>query len=209
MVNRLKLAGAGVGLLALLALPPASLAEQSRWTLRGGAHLVTPKGSNGSIPTQAGDKLEVDVDDAASVTFNATYRVDDRWGVELFGSAPFQHDIDIETLGAAETSLIPLTLSLVYQFNPRGRVRPYAGFGVHTTMFFDEEPDEIALDDEISIAGALGMDVGLGERWLLNFDVRWYDMDTEIHVDALGEVGAVSIDPVAYGLMIGYRFGGR
>jgi len=208
VANRIQRAGTYAGLVAVLALPLAAMAEQPRVTVRGGAHLLSPKGSNGSILVPGTGKLDIDVDDATSFTFNVTYHVNDRWGVEFLGSTPFTHDIDIETLGAAETSLVPLSLSLVYQFNPRGRFRPYAGFGVHATVFFDEDPEPLALDDEISIAGLVGLDIGLTDRWLLNVDLRWYDLDTEIHLDDVGEVGTVSIDPVAYGVMVGYRFGG-
>jgi outer membrane protein len=47
------------------------------------------------------------------------------------------------------------------------------------------------------------------DQWFLNFDLRYIDIDTEATV-VIPEVGTlrtdVNIDPVVYGIHLGYRF---
>ena len=54
-----------------------------------------------------------------------------------------------------------------------------------------------------------GGDFLLGDRWLINVDVRWIDIESDLSasdgVTSL-EVGTVKIDPWVYSANVGFRF---
>jgi outer membrane protein len=195
-----------VAALALGLAGGAGAAHASEWFVRAGGHYVDPKSDNHAV---------VNVDAAESLTFNVTYMLAPHWGVELLAALPFSHDIRLNADGSrvAETKHLPPTLSVQYHFLPDARFRPYAGVGLNATLFFDEKTtgalqgSDLSLDDSYGPAAQLGMDVDLGGDWLLNVDARWFDIDSAARLDGAG-IGTVSIDPYAFGLSVGRRFGG-
>ena len=184
--------------------------EAGDWLIRAGAHTVQPKSDNGTVDALP---AKVEVDDAISVTFNVTYMVTSNLGLELLAALPFEHDIDIGGATAASTKHLPPTLSLVYTFNPGSKVEIYAGLGLNYTLFFDEDTKgalngaKLRLNPSWGPAVVAGVDINLTEKWFLNADVRWFDIDTDAKVTAPGLTikDKVSIDPWAVGVNIGYR----
>jgi len=184
----------------------AGAANASDWIVRVGGHYVDPKSDNHEV---------VSVDSGQSLTFNATYMLSPNWGVELLAAWPFSHDITLNADGSkvAETKHLPPTLSLQYHFLPDGRIRPYVGAGLNATLFFDEKTTgalagtELSLDDSFGVAAQLGVDFALSDDWMLNLDARWIDIDTGARLDGVG-IGSVAIDPYAFGISVGRKFGG-
>jgi outer membrane protein len=184
----------------------AGAADAADWIVRVGGHYVDPKSDNHPV---------VSVDSGQSLTFNATYMLTPNWGVELLAAWPFSHDITLNADGSrvAETKHLPPTLSLQYHFLPDGRIRPYVGAGLNATLFFDEKTTgalagtDLKLDDSFGVAGQLGVDFALSDVWMINVDARWIDIDTDARLDGAG-IGSVAIDPWAFGLSVGRRFGG-
>ena len=193
--------------LALLLAGGAGAANASDWIVRVGGHYVDPKSDNHEV---------VSVDSGQSLTFNATYMLAPHWGVELLAAWPFSHDITLNADGSkvAETKHLPPTLSLQYHFLPDGKIRPYVGAGLNATIFFDEKTSgalagtDLSLDDSFGAAAQLGVDFALSGDWLLNVDARWIDIDTDARLDGTG-IGSVAIDPYAFGISVGRRFGGN
>jgi len=218
------------GALALVgAAVPVAQAEQGDWLVKGGATMVDPKSDNlkiGDLGPVAGVGTVTDavleVDDGTSFGFTITYMATDNIGVELLAAWPFKHDINLSasidgvsgSLKIAETEHLPPTISLQYHFLPDGMFNPYIGAGVNWTMFSSEEidpllADGLSLDDSFGLAGQIGADVRLGDKWLVNFDVRYIDISTEAKMKVDGEwvkLGDVAIDPFVYSIMLGYRF---
>ncbi len=115
-------------------------------------------------------------------------------------------DVDL-----GDVTLLPPTLTLQYHFNPAGKVRPYLGAGVNYTTFFNEDlPNGSALstidyDDSFGLAAQAGLDYALENGWLVNFDVKYIDINTDVLID--GAISAdVDIDPVIFGIGIGRTF---
>jgi outer membrane protein len=191
--------------LALVLAGGAGAADASDWIVRVGGHYVDPKSDNHEV---------VSVDSGQSLTFTATYMLSPHLGVELLAAWPFSHDITLNADGSkvAETKHLPPTLSLQYHFLPDGRIRPYVGAGLNATIFFDEkttgalEGANLSLDDSFGAAAQLGVDFALSGDWMLNVDARWIDIDTDARLDGVG-IGSVAIDPYAFGISIGRRFG--
>lgn len=170
---------------------------------RVGVTTVDPKSNNN--PT-------VDVDSGTTLTFNGTWFYSENWGIELLAALPFSHDIELKDgTKVGETDHLPPTLSLQYHFIPDGKFQPYVGAGVNMTLFFDEDlsgplaGSDLDLDTSFGLAAQVGVDIELNDKWLLNFDVRWIDISTEAEVDGTS-IGDVDIEPLVYGINIGYRF---
>jgi outer membrane protein len=197
-------------MLALLAssLLASATASAYDWTFKVGAHQVDPKSDNGTL---AGGTLKTDVSGDWRPTFQLEYFLNPNWGVEVLAATPFKHDVKLNGVKAAEVSHLPPTVSVQYHFNPGGKVSPFVGIGLNYTAFFDVKErgplagTQLTLGKSWGAAAHAGLDFTLSERWLMSVDLRWMDIDTEARVNG-AKVGTVNIDPLAYGLAVGYRF---
>jgi outer membrane protein len=186
-----------------LASVPLQAQETADWVWRVGLHSVQPKSDNHPL---------VNVDSAATLTFDATYMIASHWGVELLAAVPFAHDINLNGGGkVAETKHLPPTLSVQYHFNPGGTVRPYVGAGLNYTLFFSEKTTgalagaNLKLEPSFGPAAQLGFEIAISSDWFVNIDARWMDIDTDAEVSGV-DLGTVEIDPYAFGVAIGRRF---
>ena len=186
-------------------------AEAGDWLFRLRAINVTPDES-ADISAIGGD---VDIDFSVVPEFDISYFFTDHIAAELIlGVTP--HDVAAVNTAAGnidlgDVTLLPPTLTLQYHFNPEGQVRPYLGAGVNYTMFFNEDlPNGSALstidyDDSFGLAAQAGLDFALENGWLVNLDVKYIDINTDVLID--GAIAAdVDIDPVILGIGLGRRF---
>jgi len=191
------------GLLVLAINGTAIAQEAGDWMIRSGPYVVDPKSDNNDV---------VNVDAGTALGINFTYFFNETWAFEVLAATPFSHDINLNGGGeVGETKHLPPTFSLQYHFPLDGAFKPYAGLGVNYTLFFDEElsgplaGSELDLDGSFGLAVQLGADFDLNDRWTLGANVRWIDIDTEAEVDGVS-IGDVEIDPIVYGITLGYRF---
>ena len=205
---------------AMLSGGVAQAYDAGDWIVRVGASNVDPDDPNGEINVPDAGKLDVNIDDDTSVTFNGTYMWTKNIGIELLAALPFEHDIKVDGLGkVGSTKHLPPTLSVQWHFLPDSRFQPYVGAGINWTIFFDDGEDgvleelggQLELDDQSSfgLAGQIGADIMLNDHWFINADLRYIKIDNKAEV-TLGEDKlnvSVDIDPYVYGLHIGYRFG--
>lgn len=210
-----------LALVATLGLAaPVSAHEAGDWLVRFGASVVDPKSDNGTLDLTAidGGIQPITVDDKTGVTFNFTYMYTKNIGVEVLAALPFEHDISVETLGeVGSVKHLPPTISLQYHFLPDSVFQPYAGVGVNYTRFFSVsekgvlvDPLGVTLDVDSSsfgLAAQVGFDYMVTDQWFLNFDLRYIDIDVDAKIKEVPEInGTVNIDPVVYGIHLGYRF---
>jgi len=205
--------------LALIALP-AQAYEKGDWIFRAGYGVVDPQGTAASF-TDEGESLYIDVDSGSALTLTGAYFFSPNWSFEVLLASPFTHDIylgatDAGTEKIGEVSHLPPTFTFQYHFMPDAAFRPYVGLGLNWTTFFDEklvsELSEqglsLSVDDSFGAAVQLAADVPLGDKWLLNFDVRWISLEADASlsdgVDA--EVISLDISPLVYSINLGYRF---
>lgn len=202
--------------------------EAGDWLFRAGGTLIDPKSSNGTLDLGAVGlrPTGVDVRSQWGLTFNISYLMTDNWAVELLAALPYRHDIRVEGLPgrAATVTHLPPTLSVQYHFLPAATFQPYVGLGLNFTWFLSEsKKGGLRAADELlevntgidvdstsfGLAVQAGFDYMLNERWFLNADLRWIDIDTKATLTADGAPVArttVKIDPVVFGLNVGYRF---
>lgn len=183
--------------------PPAAAHEKGDWLMRFGATYVDPKSDNHDV---------VSVDGAWSATFNFSYFMADHWAVELLAAYPFKHDIELlDGTDVATTKHLPPTLNLQYHFLPDSKIQPYVGVGLNYTNFFDVKTEgpltgaDLNLGDSWGIGGQVGVDIMLSDKWFLNADVRYIDIETKARLDG-ADLGKVKIDPWVYGLNVGFSF---
>ncbi len=202
---------------ALLALitSPALAYEAGTWVLRAGVGVVAPDSDNLVLAPDA----IVEVDDGTSLTLMGTYMFSRHWAFDILASWPFNHDIKLGGTKIAETDHLPPTFSMQYHFLPDSTIQPYVGAGVNYTTFFSTKVTQaltdltgvtdVDLDDSFGLALQLGADWTFGNRWLLNVDLRWIDIESDLTasdgVDS-AELGAVKIDPWVYSINVGYTF---
>lgn len=198
---------------------PASAHEAGDWLVRVGASQIEPKNNNGTMDVAAlelGDQ-RIDVDDKGGLTFNFTYMYTANIGVEILAALPYEHDIYLEDLGkVGSVKHLPPTVSLQYHFMPQSVFQPYAGIGVNYTRFFSEDESgaladlDVTLDVDSSsfgLAAQVGFDYMITDQWFLNVDVRYIDIDVDAKIKEVPSIkGTVNIDPIVYGIHVGYRF---
>ncbi|ANK83230.1 MAG: hypothetical protein TEF_02435 [Rhizobiales bacterium NRL2] len=210
-------------MLALSAALPAApaLAEAGDLLVRFRGIAVTPTGESGGVqPAFPGGSLTA----RTSVTpeFDFTYFVTDNIAAELI-LATSRHQIKgqgaLAGVGnAADVWLLPPTLTLQYHFNPGGEFRPYLGAGLNYTVFYNEAANSnlvravgaTSVDATNSLGWALqaGMDYDLGGNWVLNLDVKYINLDTNVKLTTGAGIQRteLNIDPLIIGLGLGYRF---
>lgn len=192
--------------LALAAAAPAHADENSNWVFRFGAHVVNPTSDNGHL---AGMKASIDSD--TKPTFSLEYMATPSWGVEVLAALPFKHEVKLDGQKAANTKQLPPVIGVNYHFLPEAKVSPFLGVGVNYTRFFDThgtgllQGAKVKIDSSWGAAAHAGVDVKLAPRWLLTADLRWIDIRSDVHVNG-SNVGRAKVDPMVYGLSIGYQF---
>ncbi len=189
----------------------ASAYEAGTWVVKAGFHSVQPKGNNAYI-TEVDANL--DVDSAEQFTFDITYMLTERFGIEVLAAAPFEHDIDLGGGRVGSTKHLPPTVSAIYHFYPDAKVDFYVGLGVNATIFWDESTTgglagaDLELDTSFGPAAMFAVDYHLNDKWMISADFRYMDIDTDAKVSLPGLTikETVEIDPLAFGLRVGYQF---
>lgn len=215
------LLAAGIAAAAITTSSQAFAYGAGDFFTRVGAATVDPESNNGTIDVAPLDLygLPVSVDDDTQPAFTLGYRFHDKFGVELLAALPFKHDISIAD-GTATTDTKHLPPTVTAQFYPMGgtdaRVQPYVGVGLNYTTFFSEgqlssdvdalNGPDVSLDDSWGLAGQFGVDVLLDDAWALNAAVWYVDIDTDVSVEGVGDVGTANIDPMAYMVGASYRW---
>jgi outer membrane protein len=188
----------------LLAAPVTQAYEKGDWIVQAGVGVVDPKSDNGEV---------VSVDSGTSLIVSGEYMFSDNWGFEILGAWPFSHDITLSADGSkvAEASHLPPTFSFKYHFGTNSAFNPYLGAGLNYTIFFDESTTgalagtDLDLDDSFGIAAQAGFDYAFNDTIMLNVQVRWMNIETDAELDGVF-VETVEIDPVAWGVNLGWRF---
>lgn len=192
---------------AMAIAPAAHAQDNDNWVVRFGVHAVDPKSNNGNL---AGARASVDT--SVRPTGSIEYMFTPNIGVDLLAAWPFQHDVKLAGLGkVAQTKQLPPTLGVNYHFMPDSTVSPFVGIGLNYTNFFDTKSAGALSGASVSIANSwgvaahAGIDVKLSPKWIFTADLRWVDIESDVKVNG-AKVGTAKIDPLVYGVSLGYRF---
>jgi outer membrane protein len=208
MRNTLKVVALGI---ALSAAVPA-MAQQSaegNWLVRGRA--VQLDFSNGQADNMQANVGKVEASDRWIPEVDVSYFFTKNIAAELVLTYP--QDIDIKINGTKQGTIaaLPPSLLVQYHFTDLGAFKPYVGAGLNYT-FFSKRSNILngaaRVDrDSFGLAAQVGLDYALTKNWSLNFDVKYIQMNTDVTLTGSGtKVGKVNLDPMLYGIGVGYRF---
>lgn len=214
--------------LALMSLN-AFAVEKGDWLLHLRAINIAPNDDSSFIRVDGAGVAGtgVKVDNNMSLDISLGYMVTDNWAVELLADLSSKHAVSAyglsglgvpDTTEVVDTNVLPPTLFLQYQFNPTGKIRPYAGVGVNYTLFFNDEltaaaksvlgASNLDIDSSFGLGAQLGFDWELKNDWSFNVDLKYIQIDTEATFDtAIGRASVdVDIDPFVIGVGFGKTF---
>ena len=220
-INLLALAGASSSALAV---------EKGDWLLHVRAINVSPNDSSSVLNVGGADLTGtgVTVDSNPSLDLSLGYMFTDNFSLELLADLSSKHSASVFGLPSAlnvpdgtevvETNVLPPTLFAQYHFNPKGKVRPYAGLGLNYTLFFSDDltpaaalalgANNLDIDSSFGLAGQFGIDFEMKNNWSFNVDIKYIQIDTKATFDsALGPVSVdIDINPLVLGIGFGKTF---
>ena len=227
MKHRKKLATTIIFGMAAIAAPASAQSDtgikRDDVLVRVRAILVAPtESTSGITPTFPAEHASVN--NSVMPEVDVTYMVTDHIGLELIAATTKHTASGISgTTGSigklASTWVLPPTLTAQYHFNPHGKIRPYVGAGINYTIFWNEKASKgleaavgstrAHMSDSFGYAGQVGIDLDIGKRTFLNFDIKYIDMNTTatLQTTAIGTQSVrVHLNPIVFGAGIGFRF---
>ena len=169
--------------------------------------------------------LDPDVDSSVSIGGSATvdddtvpeldirYFITDTIAIEaIFGTT--EHNVGAVNTALGNVNLgtinvLPPTFTLQYHFKTENSFKPYLGFGINYTFFYDGNPgqfDSVKYKDEIGLAFNLGFDYILNDNNYFNIDIKKYDLPTDVNINSGVATADVDLDPLAISIGYGWRF---
>ena len=226
-----------VALLSAFA-PVLAQAEAGDIVVRLRAAYVNPDEHSklGSVSAGAGLGAAIAADSKLTVGNNTipeldiSYYITKNIAAELILATGTRHDVHLTrnaapytagTLGnenLGSVNILPPTLTAQWHFNPDQMIDPYVGAGLNYTHSFDRSLKTtvgnypIHIDQNMFGAVAqAGVDVNLGSGWLINADVKYVTMNTNVKVTldngaTWKKIDDLDINPWVFGVGIGKKF---
>jgi outer membrane protein len=191
-----------VALLAAAAVGPAmaQASGESPWQLRvRSVHLDSVNKDTTPLGLSINNKTFGELD--------FTYFLDKNLAMELVLTTPQKQTVFSQGSGIGSFKHLPPTLLLQYHFTDLEGLKPYLGAGINYTRFSGESlPAGVSLDSHSwGTAFQAGVDIPLDRNWSINLDVKKVYIRTDVYA-AGSSVGRLRVDPVLYGVGLGYRF---
>ena len=219
--------------LALLSAfaPVLAQAEAGDWVVRVRAASVSPdeKSKLGSIgrtafPTLISSGATLSVDNNVIPELDISYYITKNIAMELILATGTRHDVSItnNTIGLlnqplGSVNILPPTLTAQWHFNPDQMIDPYVGAGINYTHSFDRTLATTAVSPGLPIhidqnmfgaVAQVGVDVNLGSGWLINADVKYVKLNTDVKINTgtWVKIDDLDINPWVFGVGIGKKF---
>lgn len=199
--------------LALALAPLAARAEEGPFLVRLRGVYISPANKSDAIPALGVPADAITVSTKTIPEVDVTWFFTKRLAAELVLTYPQEHDVMLNGTKIGTFKHLPPTLTLQYHFLPDFVVSPYLGAGVNLTLISNVNlsvPGVGALDlssSSFGFAAGAGADVRLGDHVVLNADVKWVQIRSDVLLAATGaKVSAVKVDPWLIGAGVGYRF---
>jgi len=213
--------------------PVLAQAEAGDWVVRARVVSVSPdedsklgKTVNKNVAPVMSPGAELAVDNNVIPELDISYYLTKNIAVELILALGTRHDVSIKgdalpTIGnqnLGSVNALPPTLTLQWHFNPDQTFDPYVGAGINYTNMLDRNlrlssgelaGTKIKVDsDSWGYALQAGLDVNLKDGWLINADVKYLQMDTDVKLKDAGwtKIDSLDINPWVFGIGVGKKF---
>ena len=204
-----------ISLLALTTLAAApAMAQQTQtegnWMVRARLLKLDPANDFSARQVLANDS--VSVSDKWIPEVDISYFFTKNIAAELVLTVPQKHDVSVNGAGKIGTfKHLPPSLLLQYHFNPEGQFRPYVGAGINYTLLGSEKMSALGGDVKLEnhSVGAvvqLGFDYKINKNVFFNVDVKKIQLRTDVIHSVAGNLGTAKVDPLLWGIGVGYRF---
>jgi outer membrane protein len=223
--------------LAAAFAPMLAQAEAGDWVVRARAANINPnedsdlgKTVNRNVAPVMSNGAELKVDSNTILEFDISYYFTKNIAAELILATGSKHEVSVsgepgavvpnQLLGSVD--VLPPTLTVQWHFNPDQMVDPYVGAGINYSAFLDKKLDvrqgpltgsDIKVEnDSWGYALQAGVDINLKDGWLINADVKYISLDTDVKLrnplagNAWTKIDDLEINPWVFGLGIGKKF---
>jgi outer membrane protein len=218
--------------------PSLVYAEAGDWVVRARAVNVAPNEDSklgSTVNSLLGAPVmtpgaELAVSDKIIPELDISYYFTKNIAAELILAVGTRHNVSIQgdSAGAVgnqalgSVNLLPPTLTAQWHFNPDQTFDPYVGAGVNYTIMLDRNlkgsagaiaGNKIKIDsDSWGPALQAGFDINLKDGWLINADVKYVWLDTDVKLkgavtgNAWRKIDSLDINPWVVGIGIGKKF---
>jgi len=223
--------------LAAAFAPMLAQAEAGDWVVRARAANINPnedsdlgKTVNRNVAPVMSNGAELKVDSNTILEFDISYYFTKNIAAELILATGSKHDVSVsrepgavvpnQLLGSVD--VLPPTLTVQWHFNPDQTIDPYVGAGINYSAFLDKRlevrqgplagSDIKVENDSWGYALQAGVDINLKDGWLINADVKYISLDTDVKLrnplagNAWTKIDDLEINPWVFGLGIGKKF---
>ncbi|MCB6183280.1 outer membrane beta-barrel protein [Leeia sp. TBRC 13508] len=182
--------------------------DEGNWMIRARAvNLDMAQKSDPVSGTGASNRLTVN--NKVIPELDVSYFFTPNIAAELVLTVPQKQNVYLDGDKIGTFKHLPPTLLAQYHFNPEGNFRPYVGAGVNYTLISKEQIANGAyhLDNHSTgLALQVGFDYKLGKNVYLNVDLKKLRLRSDVLDSSNQKVSRVKLDPVLFGIGIGYRF---
>jgi outer membrane protein len=224
--------------LAAAFAPVLAQAEAGDWVVRVRAANVAPnedsklgKTVNNLLGAPAMTPgAELAVSDKVIPELDISYYFTKNIAAELILAVGTRHNVSIQGDSAGvvnnqalgSVNLLPPTLTAQWHFNPDQTFDPYVGAGINYTIMLDRNlkgsagainGNKIKIEsDSWGYALQAGLDINLKDGWLINADVKYVNIETDVELKGAvtggvwRKIDSLDINPWVVGIGIGKKF---
>jgi outer membrane protein len=201
----------------------ASAQSAGTWMARVGVTTIAPQVTSGDLSPPAFTGTKSNVLSATQLSGGITYMLTDNVSLDVPLALPFKHDLEgagaIQGVGKiGEVKSLPLTAVVQYRFlEANAKFRPYVGLGATYAKFYHAQgtatlsaltggtPTTLSVQSKMAATSELGATFAIDDKWFVNGFVSKTFLKNTTTLST-GQTLAMTLDPLAYGVCVGYKF---
>ena len=182
-------------------------AQESNWLVRARAVHIDPADKADPVGG-AGASDRISVESKTIPEVDISYFFTKNIAAELVLTYPQKHEVYLDGKSFGTFKHLPPSLMAQYHFTPEKTISPYVGLGINWTTFSKNKllNGQGSLEhDSFGLAAQAGVDFKIDKHWSVNVDVKKVQIRSDVMI-AGAKVSKVKVDPVLFGVGVGYRF---
>jgi len=190
-------------------------ADDDNWEVRLRGVYLDPANKSDAIPSVGVPANAIHINGKGLPDLDFEYYFLPHWSAELILTYPQTQTVSVSGTDIGTFKHLPPVLTAKYDFLPGKDFQPYIGVGVNLTIISDVNLNVPGVgglklnSTSIGPAAQAGFDYKVADHWYLNADVKWVELQSGVYLAGGPKVSTVHIDPLLFGVGVGYRFGGH